>query len=67
MKKKNVRLFELLVVGGGLWVASGCGDEVSQPQQRTTVRHITTILPDGGEADGGDVIERTGGGGSGFW
>ena len=66
MKKKTARLFELLVVGGGLWVATGCGADVSQPQQQPTVRHVTVALPDGGVADGGDVIDPIGGG-SGFW
>lgn len=57
MKKKNTRLFELLVVGGGLWVVSGCGADQSTQTSGTqsVVRHFSS---DGGEVDGGAELPR---------
>ena len=55
------RLFELLVVGGGLWIA-GCGDPPVDTGTNTGANTVT--LPDGGHV----VHTGTGGGGGGeFW
>lgn len=67
--KKRHRLFELLVVGGGLWVATGCGGELTRqdPQQQPSTG-VRRVLPDGGVPDGGEGgDEPSVGYGSGFW
>lgn len=66
--KKPHKLFELLVVGGGLWIVSGCGGQIDQKetQQRPSIQRT---LPDGGVPDGGEFIgnDPSEGNGSGFW
>jgi hypothetical protein len=60
---KPRRLFELLVVGGSLWVA-GCGAASVDTGTNTSGANPTVILPDGG------TTTSTGGGegtGSPFW
>lgn len=73
MTTKNRRLFELLVVGAGLWIAHGCGpvDPSSQPSGGVTSGSPSQRVTDGGGlGDGGDgnPTQGAGGGtGSGFW
>jgi len=67
MKNRNTRLFELLVVGGGLWI-SGCGGtDPSTPTTTGTQKSVVRVLPDGGVADAGTDTIPPGGNGSGFW
>ena len=68
MKNRNTRLFELLVVGGGLWITTGCGGADASPQTSGTQASVVQrALPDGGVADAGVEPITRGGNGSGFW
>jgi len=68
MKKKNARLFELLVVGGGLWIVSSCG-QVDPSQQPTPAGAggPARVVTDGGDPGDGGEPPPAHGGGSGFW
>jgi hypothetical protein len=67
MKNRNTRLFELLVVGGGLWI-SGCGGtDPSKQTSGTQAPVVQRVLPDGGVSDAGLEPIPRGGNGSEFW
>jgi len=67
MKNRNTRLFELLVVGGGLWI-SGCGGtDPSTQTSGTQASVVRQVLPDGGVSDAGTEPITRGGNGSEFW
>jgi hypothetical protein len=68
MKNRNTRLFELLVVGGGLWIVTGCGAATDPSTQNVgTQAAVQRTSADGGVVDGGSDTLPVGGHGSEFW